>query len=563
MSTSLIVRDLSKAYASRPVLDGVDLTVTPGQRLGLIGENGAGKSTLVRIIAGLEDADGGHVESPPDLGYLAQDSGLRAHDTVEAVLAEALAPLHDAVERLEQLANGLPETTDAYAEQLEWVEMHDAWDADRRAEVAAHRLGLEQLSRTKLVGELSGGQRARLALAALLTRRPDCLVLDEPTNHLDHDALDFLESELLTMRGAVLIATHDRVLLERVCTSLVDLDPSHLGTDGRGGRAYSGSYSAYLAAKESSRRRWQEDFEAQQDTLNELRGKSRSGEQDVAHGRGPRDNDKFIHAFKGQNVQATVRRRVRDAEQRIATIERDLIPKPPAPVVFSGSFDGRRAGSVRVRNMVVPGRLSLERLDVGPGEHLLVTGPNGCGKSTLLKALVSTRGSLRSRCSTGVEGATGVEGCSSCVEGATGIEVATGVEGATGIEGSPGVEVAAQAPGYLAQEVAFADSSRSPLQIYADVTPLRPLADLGILHPRDLSRPVGELSQGQRQRLGLALLMATPHDLLLLDEPTNHISLALVEALEEALRRTPVTVIVASHDRWLTQQWTGPRLELR
>lgn len=521
MSTSLIVRDLSKTYATRRVLDGVDLTVAPGQRVGLIGENGSGKSTLVRIVAGLEDADGGSVETPTDLGYLAQDSGLNPAATVGDVLTEALAPLHEGVRQLETLAAALPESADAYTAQLEWVEAHDAWDADRRAEVAAHRLGLERLPRDRRVGELSGGQRARLALATLLTRRPDCLVLDEPTNHLDDGALDFLESQLKEMRGAVLVATHDRVLLERVCTTLVDLDPAHLGTDGRGGRSYSGSYSAYLTAKQDSRRRWQEEFEEQQDTLHELRGKTRTSNLDIAKNRGPRDNDKFIYNFKGENVQTTVRRRRRDAEQRIAVIERDPIPKPPAPVEFSGSFDGRRAGSARVRDLVVGGRLTLPRLDVAAGEHVLVTGPNGCGKSTLLRVLA----------------------------------------GDLPAEGD--VQVDARAVGYLPQDVSFPDPGRTPLELYEDVSPLRPLVDLGMLYPRDLTRPVGELSQGQRQRLGLARLMATPHDLLLLDEPTNHLSLALVEALEEALRRTPVTVIGASHDRWLREHWTGGRFELR
>lgn len=521
MSTSLIVRDLAKSFGTRTVLDGVDLTAAPGQRVGLIGENGTGKSTLVRIIAGIEQQDSGSVQAPTDLGYLAQDSGLSPDQTVEEVLTEALASLHDGVRRLEELAGDLPEAADAYAEQLEWVEAHDAWDADRRAEVAAHRLGLEQIPRDRLVSELSGGQRARLALAALLTRRPDCLVLDEPTNHLDDAALEFLESQLVEMRGAVLIATHDRVLLERVCTTLVDLDPSHLGTDGRGGRTYSGSYSAYLAAKQDSRRRWQEEFEEQQDLLNELRGKTRTSTSDIAHNRGPRDNDKFIYNFKGENVQSTVRRRIRDAEQRIAAIERDPIPKPPAPLEFSGSFDGRRAGSAMVRELTVPGRLTLDRLDLAAGDHLLVTGSNGCGKSTLLAALAGQ------------------------------------------VTGTGDVRVDARAVGHLPQDVSFPDPARTPREIYDDVAPLRPITDLGLLHPRDVGRPVGELSQGQRQRLGLALLMATPHDLLLLDEPTNHLSLALVDALEEALAATPVTVVVASHDRWLRDHWAGSRVDLR
>lgn len=522
-SSALVVRDVRKSYPDRLVLDGLDLVASRGQRVGLIGENGSGKSTLIRLVAGLEQPDAGAISAPADLGYLAQDSGLRDDATVGEVLTEALAPLHDAVADLERLAgelDGSPEVSRAYVERLEWVEAHDAWDADRRAEVAAHRLGLAAIERDKPVRELSGGQRARLALAALVTRRPACLVLDEPTNHLDAEALDFLETQLISMPGVVLVASHDRTLLERVCTTLVDLDPAHLGTDGRGGRVYSGAYSAYLSAKHDSRRRWEEAFEQQQEALNALRVRTRTTTLDVAHDRPPRDNDRYIYSFKGENVQAQVRRRVRDAEQRIAAIERELVPKPPVPVEFSGSFDGRRAASVRVRGLRVRGRLRLDRLDVAAGEHVLVTGANGTGKSTLLSVLAGD------------------------------------------LDAEGDVQVDARAVGLLPQEVRFADPARTPREVYADAGPLRPITDLGLLHPRDLTRPVGALSEGQRRRLALALLMAAPHDLLLLDEPSNHLSPSLVDELETAVRRTPVTVLVTSHDRWLRSRWTGSVLDL-
>lgn len=237
MSSALALRDLTMSYATRVVLDGIDLTVHPGQRVGLIGENGAGKSTLIRIVAGLETPDGGTLTVPDDLGYLAQDSGLDQAWTVGEVLADALAPLRDAVRRLETLAADLadPDVASAYDATLAWATTHDAWNADRRATVAGARLGLGSISPCRLVAELSGGERTRLALAALLTRQPECVVLDEPTNHLDDDALDFLESQLISLPGVVLVASHDRVFLDRACTAVVDLDPAHLGTDGEGG----------------------------------------------------------------------------------------------------------------------------------------------------------------------------------------------------------------------------------------------------------------------------------------------------------------------------------------
>ncbi|WP_265442976.1 ABC-F family ATP-binding cassette domain-containing protein [Flexivirga meconopsidis] len=522
---SITCTELTFAYADRRVLSGVDLVAPPGARVGLVGENGSGKSTLLRLLAGAERPESGRIQVPADTGYYAQDSGLDPAADVATVLREALAPLHDAVAGLEVLAERLADDEAAasdYADLLEWATRHDAWGADRRAEVAAHRLGLAAIPGDRWVAELSGGQRSRLALAALLTRRPEAFLLDEPTNHLDDDGLDFLQTELTEQTGAVLVASHDRVFLDAVCTGIVDLDPPHFGTDGRGGRAFTGNYSDYLHAKRTSRRRWEEEFEAQQDELNQLRATARTSESDIAHDRPARDNDKYIYGFKGQRVQATVSRRRKNAEQRIALLERERIPKPPAVIQFSGAFERQPIASVLLREVQVPDRLRCDRLDVGRGEHLLVTGANGSGKSTLLGVIAGRM---------------------------------------TPTEGT--VAVRAREVGLLAQEVGIRDLSRSPAELYDAARARTPLSSLGLLHPRDHSRPVGELSLGQQRRVELALLLARQPDLLLLDEPTNHLSLALVDELEEALLASPVTVIVASHDRWIRRRWAGSQATLR
>ncbi|WP_091758652.1 ABC-F family ATP-binding cassette domain-containing protein [Pedococcus cremeus] len=525
MSTNLLLRDLTVSLGGRVVLDGVDLTAHPGERIGLVGENGSGKSTLLRVAAGLLAPDGGEVQVPPDLGYLPQDGGLDPTATVGEVLHQALAPLHEGVARLERLAAALADNTATageYDAALAWAQAHDAWDADRRSRVAARRLGLQDLRPEQPVSELSGGERSRLALAALLTRQPSCLLLDEPTNHLDDEALDFLESALLGLPGIVVAASHDRVFLERVCTSVIDLDPSHFGTDGRGGRRFTGGYSTYLHHKQAARRRWEEAYEAEQDERASLETAARTVARDIAHGRAPRDNDGFIHHFKGSRVQDTVRRRVRNAEQRLAALDRRAVPRPPAPLTLTGAFDEQvRAARVRARELAVHGRLRLDRLDVEPGEKLLLTGPNGSGKSTLLGVLAG-----RVRADSGT------------------------------------VDVQARRVGHLPQDVRFRDPGRSARAVFEAAAPRRDLAELGLLPPGHHSRPVGELSLGQQRRLALALLVAGLPDLVLLDEPSNHLSLALVEELEQALRDTPATVVVASHDRWLRGRWSGSHTEL-
>ncbi|EAP97331.1 putative ABC transporter ATP-binding protein [Janibacter sp. HTCC2649] len=524
MSHPLTLRDVSHGYAGRSVLDAIDLTVAPGQRVGLIGENGSGKSTLIRLVAGIEQPNRGSITTPHDLGYLAQDSGLDPRNTIGDVLTQALAPLHDAVARLEALSHDLvnPVAAQTYDELLTWATFHDAWDADRRAEISAQRLGLGALDHARTIAELSGGQRSRLALAALLTRRPECLVLDEPTNHLDDQALDHLESELNQLPGAVLVASHDRTFLDTVCTAVVDLDPSHFGTDGEGGRRFTGNYTAYLTVRRDSQRRWEEAYAAQQAELADLRTAARTTTSDVAHNRGPRDNDKFIHAFKGARVQKSASRRSRDAQQRIEVLERDQVRKPRPPLTFAGDFTAAGAASVRVRDLLVDGRVHVPRLDVAAGEHVLIEGSNGSGKSTLLKVLAG--------------------------------RVAPD---------AGDVQVSARRVGLLTQDVEFPDPAATVRQTYRATGSELLLGELGLIHPRDVDRPVGLLSEGQQRRLALAIVIGEQPDLLLLDEPTNHLSLALVEEVEAALARTPVTVIVASHDRWLRGQWNGPRVPLK
>ena len=523
----LLATDLTRSYAGRTVLDGIDLRAAPGQRIGIVGENGTGKSTLLHLLAGVEDPDSGTIVRPSELAYLPQEPVLSG--TVAQTLTAALAPLHAAVRAVERLSTALagdPAAGPAFAGALEWAQAHGAWDADRRATVAADRLGLALIDPGREVRTLSGGERTRLALAAVITTRPGCLLLDEPTNHLDDDAMELLEEFLIGLPGIVVAASHDRVFLDRVCTEIVDLDPTAFGTDGLGGRRFRGDFSQYLAQKAAARRRWELSYAEQQETIANLRRASTIDTGSVAPGRGPRDNDKFIYAFKGSKVDRAVARRVHDAHRRLASAERNQLRRPPAPLVFRAPLPGaagprdRAVMAVRVRDLQVPGRVSMARLDVPNGGRLLLTGANGSGKSSLLAVLASR------------------------------LEAAGGT-----------VSVTAGRVGLLPQDVVFADPGRSAGETFAaaveaDLT--SSLTSLGILHPCEIVSPVGTLSVGQQRRLGLAILLAQDSDLVLLDEPTNHISLTLAAELEQALGTSTRTVIVASHDRWLRRRWDGP-----
>jgi len=523
----LIAADVTKSYAGRIVLAGIDLRATAGHRLGLVGENGAGKSTLLRLLAGVERPDGGAIARPAELAYLPQEPLLAG--SIENVLHQALAPLHDAVSSIVQLSNRLALAADdqavmtAYAAALERAEYHDAWDADRRAELAADRLGIARLDPGRAVSTLSGGERTRLALAAMMVTRPACVLLDEPTNHLDEPAMELLEDFLISLPGIVLVASHDRIFLDRVCTDILDLDPTALGTDGHGGRRFGGSFGRYLDIQADARSRWERTYLEQQQEIAELRQQAAIDTSAIAHNRGPRDNDKFIYQFKGGKVDRAVSRRVQDAARRLTIAERSQVGKPPAKLQFTGRFVGAPedagAPAILISGLEVPGRVRVPFLELLSGSRLLLTGGNGSGKSSLLNVISGRLAPVR------------------------------------GI-----ARVTASRIGMLDQDVLFDDpaaSARLTFERAAGADKSAVLSELGLLRPREIHAPVGDLSVGQRRRLGLAVLLAGEPDLVLLDEPTNHISLALATELEQALESAAATVVVASHDRWLRRRWTG------
>ncbi|RGD62846.1 ABC transporter ATP-binding protein [Kitasatospora xanthocidica] len=544
---ALLAHDLVRVLGGRRVLDGVGLTAAPGHRIGLIGENGAGKSTLLRVLAGVDEPDAGSVSRPDDLGFLHQEMPFDPAATVAAVLDDALREAREDLVELDRLGAeiarlpesdpGHAELLDAYGRRLEQARHRESWDADRRAALVLDGLGLGApalgaLGHDRTLGSLSGGQRGRLALAALLVRRPSALLLDEPTNHLDDGAAAFLEEQVRALPGTVVVAAHDRAFLDAVCTHLVDLDPAVDGPV-----RYGGNYSAYLGERRAERDRWERRFAEEQQELAQLRHAAGVTAHLVAPDRGPRDNEKMGYGHRAGRVQNQVSRRVRNAARRLEELERAQVPEPPRPLRFaveslaadahtpSDTGEGLRP-LVSLRDLRVPGRLVLDGLDVAPDDRLLVTGGNGTGKSTLLAVLA---------------GHLTAEGT---------------------VHRHPGLTV-----GLLTQDTEFDRPDRTVRDTYelalgAARAERVPLGSLGLLHAADLDKPVGRLSVGQRRRLALALLVAEPPPLLLLDEPTNHLSPRLCDELEEAFGTGPGAIVLASHDRWLRRRWQGRELRL-
>ncbi|RII14722.1 putative ABC transporter ATP-binding protein YheS [Streptomyces sp. YIM 130001] len=543
---ALLAHDLVHTLGTRRVLDGVSLTASPGHRIGLIGENGAGKTTLLRLLAGVDEPDRGNVERPDELGFLHQELPYPVDATLTDVLDDALREAREDLAELDragaELATAAQDSPDhphllaAYGEHLQRAQERDAWDADRRASLVLDGLGLGSLPHDRTLGSLAGGQRSRLALAALLIRQPAALLLDEPTNHLDDEAAEFVEERLRALPGVVVVASHDRAFLDAVCTDLIDLDPSLEGPT-----RYGGNYTDYQAVKRAERERWQRRFEAEQEELEALRHSAGVTAHRVAPYRAMRDNEKMGYGRRGNRVDHQISRRVRNASRRLDDLRRAQVLEPPRPLRFSPpalarpvtdpgtlevAADAAPGPVLSLRGVRVPGRMRLDSLEVSECERLLVTGANGSGKSTLLAVLageLEPRGEVRRR---------------------------------------PGLSVA-----LLAQDTVFERPDRTVRDTYtagvgAERAESVPLVSLGLMEARDLDKRVGELSVGQRRRLALALLVASPPALLLLDEPTNHLSPRLCDELEDALGPGPGAVVVASHDRRLRSRWQGRELRM-
>lgn len=528
----LTMKDVSKTYDGRTVLDQVSLTVRPGERAGVIGENGSGKSTLLRLIAGADTPDSGSVtvRAPGGTGHLGQTLdrtfGLGPRHTVRDVVDAALAPLRDLERRLRaaeaDLARAGAAELAAYGELLTAFEERGGYEADARLDAALHGLGLAGVTRERPLGTLSGGEQSRLVLACVLAASPELLLLDEPTNHLDRQAARWLEERLLRHRGTVVAVTHDRAFLERVATTVVEVDG-----ETRSVHRHGDGWAGYRAAQAAARRRREQEYEewlAELDRTREL--VAASGQRLAATGKDPRQG----FGKHRRSHEAKLSGRVRAARQRLGRLEREPVAAPVPPLRFTARpVTGDRSGVLaELTDIAVGDRLRLAGLRVEAGRRLLVTGPNGAGKTTLLRVLA---GDLRPDRGT--------------------------------VRHQERVRI-----GYLAQELPSPASPRSLLSAYAAGRsgPAEEYADellgLGLFREEDLDVPVRRLSVGQQRRLELARLVSSPADLLVLDEPTNHMAPGLMEEVEEALAAYRGAVVAVSHDRRFGASFGGDRLRL-
>ncbi|WP_312801289.1 ABC-F family ATP-binding cassette domain-containing protein [Corynebacterium variabile] len=543
-SSTASLRELTVTFADRTVLDRVDLVVGPQDRIAVIGDNGSGKSTLLSVLAGTVTPTSGDREVDLPGGFAVAEQGpvFAADATVSKAIDHLLHDIRTLERAITEVTGALevapaaelPSLLDQLSELNDVFESRGGPTLDRRLDAALDQLGLGALDRARPVAELSGGERARLSLAAALCSGADLLLLDEPTNDLDEDAVRWLERQLDTHRDALIVVTHDRSFLDRFARDIIEIRDAHL-------HRYGDGYRGYLRARDAERLRIRREYELWCTEL--ARADKLVVTNALLSSEIPRSREKpgFGHgAFRARSADHGATGRIRQAKARAAQLRSAPAEVPADPLSFTPDMGGAEpADSDNPMPLVtlLPGHLELpgavpplyldSTLEICPGDRWLVTGPNGAGKSTLLRVLAG--------------------------------ELATGHRGA-----SEELRVS-----WLRQTLSSVPEETT-VEVFAQSTGMYPddaepsLGQLGLFSPEDLVRPVSELSVGQRRRLELAAAATAPGDLLLLDEPTNHLTPDLVEQLEAALVDFPGAVVTVTHDRrWLENARTqGGQREL-
>ncbi|KKD39728.1 ABC-F family ATP-binding cassette domain-containing protein [Limnoraphis robusta] len=513
----LRLEHISKIYPTGVILKDVNWEVKPGERIGLVGVNGAGKTTQLKIIAGETEPTSGQVIRPASLNiaYLTQEFEVDPTRTVReefwTVFVEANKIQESLAHVQRDMETASPEQLDSLITKLDRLQRQfegiHGYALEAQIEKILPEMGFESEDGDRLVSAFSGGWQMRMSLGKILLQKPDLLLLDEPTNHLDLQTIEWLETYLKGLTTPMVIVSHDREFLDRLCTQIVETE--------RGvSTVYLGNYTAYIDQKAEAQAAQLTTYERQQKELEKQQA--------------------FVDRFRASATRST---QAKSREKQLEKIERIEAPTgalrtlkfhfPPAP----------RSGQsvVEIKDLVhmyddkilfLGADLSVER-----GDRIAFLGPNGCGKSTLLRLIMGLEQPSEGKVSLGQHNVI---------------------------------------PGYFEQNQAEAlDLDKTVLDTIHDEVPdwkneeVRTLLGRFLFSGETVAKKVGALSGGEKARLALAKMLLQPVNLLILDEPTNHLDIPAKEMLEEALQSYDGTVIIVSHDRYFISKAANKIVEIR
>lgn len=506
----LNVEHLYKYFNGQALLKDINFTVEDREAVGLIGINGCGKSTLLNIITGSEGYDktpeglgSVNIAGKASIGFLRQNSGLNSELTIGEEMKNAFATLLETLDKMKVLEKKMADGGDIdsisheYAELSSYFEARDGYRIDVKIKQVLNGMGFGSTPTDRVISTLSGGEKTRLALAKLLLEEPNLLILDEPTNHLDFETLMWLEDYLKGYKGAIIIVSHDRYFLNKVCTRICEIEQGRL-------TSYRGDYSSYLVQKKMNSERQLKEYEAQQKEIAKLKD------------------------YVAKNlVRASTSKMAKSRQHmldRIERIDKPLMYSKPPKIKLEYDIEPTK-DIVRVVDcpLVVGDGADKKELiksltmNVRRGEHVAIIGANGIGKTSILKL---------------IQGIIPHEGGN--------------------ISWGGNVKIS-----YFEQEHAILDPHKTVLEEIMDRYPrlseqqARSVLGAVLLTGENVFKPISVLSGGERAKLCFAIMALNRGNVLVLDEPTNHLDLSTKEVLEDALAEFGGTIILVSHDRYL------------
>ncbi|OLF64270.1 ABC-F family ATP-binding cassette domain-containing protein [Staphylococcus sp. MB377] len=513
----LQLNDISKSFDGEDIFTRVNFEVKTGERIGVVGRNGAGKSTLMKIIAGVEDYDSGHISKIKNLrmGYLTQQMTLNSSASVFEEMSKPFEHLKKMELLIKEETNWLADQasnydSEEYQQHMEryesltnQFEQLDGYQYESKIKTVLHGLNFNEDDFDKPINDFSGGQKTRLSLAQMLLNEPDLLLLDEPTNHLDLETTKWLEDYLKYFKGAIVIISHDRYFLDKIVTQIYDVALGDV-------KRYVGNYEQFIEQRHKYYESRMQEYERQQDEIKRL--------------------ETFVEKNITRASTSGMAKSRRKTLEKMERIDKPMLDARSANIQFG--FNRNTGNDVmHIRNLKIGYDSPITspiNIEVSKGDHIAIIGPNGVGKTTLIKTIARRQKQLEGEITFGAN-----------------LQI-----------------------GYYDQKQAEFKSNKTIIDYVWDQYPTMNEKDIRAILGRflfvqdDVKKVINDLSGGEKARLQLALLMLQRDNVLILDEPTNHLDIDSKEMLEQALKDFEGTILFVSHDRYFINQLANKVFDL-